>query len=158
MTLFNYFPDNGLLTDGIVVSGLLAIGFSLHYFIDYNSANNSISDFDYLNTDLSPTSNVYSSVGTQTVPDSVNTASTVLPIPSTHVEVVSNLDIDVYNAHKAIQESKFHEFKGLYSNVMFDNAVSDADLEYIVKSFTVEELNSSDIYNIVLSVLSCFKG
>jgi hypothetical protein len=71
--LFNYL-NYDLLSYGIVASGLLAIGFSLHYFIDYNSASDNISDYDYLNTDLNTTSNVYSSVDTQTIPESMNTS------------------------------------------------------------------------------------
>lgn len=41
---------------------------------------------------------------------------------------------------------------------MFNNAVTEADLTYIVKSFSVTELNSSNINEIILSIIDSFNG
>jgi hypothetical protein len=41
---------------------------------------------------------------------------------------------------------------------MSDNMVSDADLTYVVKSFTIAELNSNNVNEIILSIISCFNG
>jgi hypothetical protein len=41
---------------------------------------------------------------------------------------------------------------------MFDNVVTEADLNYIVKSFSITELNSSNINEIILSVIENLNG
>jgi hypothetical protein len=41
---------------------------------------------------------------------------------------------------------------------MFDSAVTEADLTYIVKSFSITELNSSNINEIILSIIENFNG
>jgi hypothetical protein len=41
---------------------------------------------------------------------------------------------------------------------MYNNVINDADLTYIVKSFTIEQLNSSNINEIILSFLDIFNG
>lgn len=41
---------------------------------------------------------------------------------------------------------------------MHDNMVTEADLIYIVKSFTIAKLNSSNINEIILSFIEVFNG
>jgi hypothetical protein len=58
MTLFNSFTNNDLLFYGIFTGTAVFLGYSLCKSIWENSGSNS--DFDYLNTDLGTSSNVYS--------------------------------------------------------------------------------------------------
>jgi hypothetical protein len=46
----------------------------------------------------------------------------------------------------------------LFSKEIQDNIITDADLTYIVKTFTIAELNSSSINEIILSILDNFNG
>jgi len=89
--LFNYLFENDLIFYSIFTGTVGFIGYSLCKSIWDNSG--STSDFDYLNTDLNTTSNVYSDVGTHSIPGSVSTATTVLPIPPVNVEIVPNPDL-----------------------------------------------------------------
>jgi hypothetical protein len=39
-----------------------------------------------------------------------------------------------------------------------ESGITEADLTYIVNSFTITELKSSDINDIILSIIQCFNG
>jgi hypothetical protein len=80
MTLFIHLLENDLVFYSIFAGTVGFMGYSLCKSIWDNSG--STSDFDYLNTDLNTTSNVYSDVGTNSLSGSVNTSTTVLPILS----------------------------------------------------------------------------
>jgi hypothetical protein len=72
--------------------------------------------------------------------------------------MIPNPDIEGLNVKNLLVDSKINEINELYSKELFDNVITDADLTYIVKSFTVTELNSSNINEIILSFLDIFNG
>jgi hypothetical protein len=157
MTIFNYILDNNVIFYSIFAGTAGILGYSLCKSILNHYESNS--DFDYLNTDLETTSNIYSEVNTQTVPGSVSSQTTVLPVSSQNVEILSNKDITEYTlSNKSLVDSKINEINELFSKEMFDSAVTEADLTYIVKQFSITELNSSNINEIILSVLENFNG
>lgn len=95
---------------------------------------------------------------TQALAGDVSTVTTILPIPPVNIQIVPNTDIRAYSANNSLYNSKINEINELYSQEMSDNMVSDADLTYVVKSFTIAELNSNNVNEIILSIISCFNG
>jgi hypothetical protein len=110
-----------------------------------------------ISENISPVITTHSSseVGAQTITDGTSTVTTVLPIPPVNIETVPNPDILELNALKSLQESKIYEINELFSEDLFNNVITEADLTYIVKSFTVTELNSSNINEFILSIIDC---
>jgi len=153
---------NSLFNNDLVFYSLFAgtvgfIGYKFASSIWNNSENNS--DFDYLNTDLDTSSNVYSDLGIQTIPNSVSTGATVLPTPPVNIEIVPNPDLVEYAlSHKSLVKSKIQEINGLYGKEMFDYTITNADLTYIVNSYSITQLNSSGINEAILNIMSCFNG
>ncbi len=41
---------------------------------------------------------------------------------------------------------------------MFDFTITNADLTYIVNSYSITQLNSSSINEAILNIMSCFNG
>ena len=156
MTFLNYLLDNGIVYSSIFAGSISLIGFVLYKSITDDSFN---TDYDYLNTDLGGSSNINSEVGTQRVPSDISSETTILPVLNQHVEIVPNKNIIEYtSSNNSVINSKIEEIKGLYSKEIFDNVITDADLTYIVKSFSITELKSSDINNIILTIMECFNG
>jgi hypothetical protein len=52
-----------------------------------------------------------------------------------------------------MRESKIHEIIRLYSEEMYENEVSLSDLTDIVNSFEITNLLSSDINEIILTII-----
>jgi len=146
MTIFNYLTNNDLLFYGIFTSTAVFIGYSLCKSIWDNSE--SISDFDYLNTDLGTSSNVYSEVGTQTIPQSVSLNTTVLPVPDTTPQFLPNREI-VSNFH----ELKYQEMLDLLGTEINERGVDELYLKHIVYSYTIEDLSSEGINKVIYSHL-----
>jgi hypothetical protein len=96
--------------------------------------------------------------GTQTTTDGASTVTTVLPIPPVNVEIVPNPDLTDLNIKQSLVGKKIHDINELYNKELFDNAITEADLHYIVKSFTVADLNSENINNMILTIISCYNG
>ena len=119
MTIFDYFPDNGLLAYGIAVGGMLGLGFSLTYFFDYNS------DIDTIEESVSE-------IVSQATLGTKSSAATIRPIPSIDVNIINNRDIIQYNAEEALFDLKIHEINTIYNQEIFDNAINQADLHHIV--------------------------
>jgi len=40
----------------------------------------------------------------------------------------------------------------------FHNVITEADLTYIIKGFTISEINSANINELILSIIECFNG
>jgi hypothetical protein len=57
-----------------------------------------------------------------------------------------------------LHELKIQEIKELFGVEMYNNVINDADLTYIVKSFTVAELNSNNFHDLILSIMDNFNG
>jgi hypothetical protein len=113
-----------------------------------------------ISENISPVSTLQtiSEVGTLTTTDGASTVTTVLPIPPVSIETVPNPDILDLSVIKSLQDSKFHEINELFNEDLFNNAITESDLTYIVKSFTIAELNSKNINEIILSIIECFNG
>lgn len=181
---FNYALDNGLLFGVAFVgtAGFMGYKFVSSYFNsnlvdkgiqteaweDYSDrtsqiASKSVTSIDTvtpISDNVSPIFSAHTSseLGAQTITDGTSTVTTVLPIPPVNIETVPNPDILELNALKSLQESKFYEINELFSEDLFNNVITEADLTYIVKSFTVTELNSSNINEFILSIIDCFNG
>jgi hypothetical protein len=108
-------------------------------------------------TPVSPTF-VETSPVVQATSDNVSTVTTILPMPYPDIAIVSNQDIIELNSQKSLVDSKIQEINELFSEEMFDNVITDADLAYIVKSFTIEQLNSSNINEIIISIMEVYNG
>lgn len=81
------------------------------------------------------------------IPDlAINTVSGIVPNP------------DLLDIKQSLVDKKIYEINELYKEELFNNVITDADLSYIVKSFTVADLNSSDINNIIFTIMSCYNG
>jgi hypothetical protein len=81
-----------------------------------------------------------------------STVTTVLPIPPIDILMLPNSENYLY-------ESKIKTIKGLYEREIFDNVITDADLTYIVKSYSVDELLHKDnIDDVILTIIECFNG
>lgn len=89
---------------------------------------------------------------------SSSTATTVLPIPPVDIPIVSNPDIMSNQILNSLQLEKFQEIKELYNNELYSNVITDADLNYIVESFTIDQLNSSNINELILTFITLFNG
>jgi hypothetical protein len=85
-------------------------------------------------------------------------ATTVLPIPPMNVEVIPNPDITNNQILNSLQLEKIQEIKGLYSNELYSNIITDADLNYIVESFTIDQLNLSNINELILTFITLYNG
>ena len=184
MTLFNYALDNGLLFGVAFVgtAGFIGYKFASAYlnsfyldkgvqtdaWEDYSNrpsqmGSNSVTSIDTvtpISENISPVSTLQttSGVGTLTTTDGASTVTTVLPIPTVNVETVPNPDILELNVLNSLQESKIHEINELFSEELFNNVITEADLTYIVKSFTITELNYRNINEIILSFMDSFNG
>lgn len=156
MTFLNYFLDNGILSTSVFIGSISLIGFVLYKSITSDPLD---TDYDYLNSDLGGSSNINSEVGTPRVPSEISSERTILPTPSQHVEIIPNENI-IENTllNNNLRNSKIDEIKKLYDLEIKESVLSDADLTYIVNSFTIAELKSSDINDIILSIIQCFNG
>ena len=72
--------------------------------------------------------------------------------------MIPNPEIVGLNVKNSLVKSKFHEINELFNKEIFDNVITDADLNYIIRSFSITELNSSNINEIILSILDNFNG
>lgn len=111
-----------------------------------------------ISENISPTILTTSEIVTQTMSDGTSTATTVLPVAPINIETVPNKDILDLSVLKSLQEQKFYEINDLFVEDLFNNAITDTDLTYIIKSFTIAELNSKNINEIILSIIECFNG
>jgi hypothetical protein len=127
--------------------------------IGSNSAT-SLDTVTPISENISPTftTRTISEVGTLTTTDGTSTVTTVLPVPLVNIETVPNSDIIELNTLKSLQESKFHEINELFSKEFFHNVITEADLTYIIKGFTISEINSANINELILSIIECFNG
>jgi hypothetical protein len=124
--------------------------------------SNSVTSIDTItpiSENISPVSTLQTISEVGTITDSSSTVTTVLPIPSVNVEVVPNPDLAINILSKnLLVESKFIEINELFIKEIQDNIITEADLTYIVKSFTIAELKSSNINEIILSIIEIFNG
>jgi len=153
MTLLNYLIDNDLVFYSLFTGVTGVIGYSFYKSIWYISDGITDKDIDTSSND------VYSNVSTEIIPKSVSSQSTILPVSYPNIEFVSNRDI-IENtlSNKSLIESKIYEINELFNEEIFDNAVTEADITYIIKSFSITELNSSNINEIILSIIENFNG
>lgn len=171
MTLFNYISVDNAIFFGIAIGitchlGFVCLSSILHKnyveaevqtdaWEDYSTRpslvlsdnlsqdlSDNLTSLDTL-TRISPTSEV----GTTT--QTVSTVTTILPVPPVNVEAVPNPEYFIHDL-------KTHEINELFFKQISDNVITDADLTYIVNSFTIEELNQSNINEIILSIISNF--
>jgi hypothetical protein len=89
---------------------------------------------------------------------SSSTATTVFPIPPVDIPIVSNSDIMNNQYLNSLQLEKIQEIKGLYSNELYSNMITNADLNYIVESFTIDQLNSTNINELIFTFITLFNG
>ena len=105
---------------------------------------------------------VGSQVGTigvvETTTQGIETISTVLPIPPVHIEVIPNPDIQNVLDVNSIYLSKVQELSQLYQRELYENVMTNSDLIYLVKTFTIEQISSSNFNEFVLLWISCFNG
>ena len=97
----------------------------------------------------------------QKSPEGISTSTTVLPILPINIPIVSKPDITInqyYDSLKSVQLEKIQEIKGLYNNELYSNIITDADLTYIVVSFTIDQLNLSNINELILIFITLFNG
>lgn len=137
--------------------------------------SNSVTSIDTItpiSENVSPVSTLptISEVGTTTITDSASTVTTILPIPTADIEIIPNPDLaintvsgivpnpDLLDIKQSLVDKKIYEINELYKEELFNNVITDADLSYIVKSFTVADLNSSDINNIIFTIMSCYNS
>jgi len=184
MTLFNYTLNNDLVFYSMFAGTVGLIGYKFissyvnSFYVDksiqtdawenYSNrssqmAPESITSIDTItpiSENISPISTLQttSGVGTLTTTDGASTVTTVLPIPTVNVEIVPNPDILELNVLNSLQESKIYEINELFSEELFNNVITEADLTYIVKSFTITELNNRNINEIILSFMDSFNG
>lgn len=97
---------------------------------------------------------VGSQVGTigvvETTTQGIETISTVLPIPPVHIEVIPNPDIQNVLDVNSIYLSKVQELSQLYQRELYENVMTNSDLIYLVKTFTIEQISSSNFNEFVL--------
>ena len=175
MNLFNYIFENDVMFYGMFSATVGLIGFSFvkayvnSYYVDngvqtdawedYSErasqlASNSLTSIDTVTPRISPTSEA----GTSTISGDVSTVTTVLPIPPVNIEVIPNPDIQIVSDMNTVYLSKIHEISHLYSTEINNNIMTDSDLTYLIKSFTVEQISSSNFNEIILLLINCFNG
>jgi hypothetical protein len=120
----------------------------------------SIDTITPISENISPVITTHSSseVGTSIISEGASTVTTILPISTVNVEIVPNPDILDLSVIKSLQEKKIYEINELFSEELFNNVITETDLTGIVKGFTIEELNSKNINEIILSLIECFNG
>jgi hypothetical protein len=91
-----------------------------------------------------------------TTSDNVSTVTTILPVPTTNIEIIPNPEL--LNTKQSLVYNKIYEIHDLYNKELLDNVITEADLTYIVESFSVTELNSENINNMILTIMSCYNG
>jgi hypothetical protein len=167
MTLFNFLTDNSLVFYSLFTG---TVG-----FIGYSCASSYLSSFyadkeiqtdareDYSERPSQIGSNSATSIDTVTpvsptiTSETENTISTILPVPPVNIEIIPNPDLVEYAlSHKSLVESKIQEINGLYGKEMFDYAITNADLTYIVNSYSIKLLTSSGINESILNIMSSF--
>ena len=182
--LFNYLINNDFVFYSILAGSVGFMGYSFatsylnSFYVDkgvqtsawedYSDrtsqlASNSVTSIDIvtpISENISPVSTLQttSGVGSLTTTDGASTVTTVLPIPTVNVETVPNPDILELNVLNSLQESKIHEINELFSEELFNNVITEADLTYIVKSFTITELNYRNINEIIISIMEVYNG
>jgi hypothetical protein len=175
--LFNYLINNDFVFYSILAGSVGFMGYSFatsylnSFYVDkgvqtsawedYSNrpsqiASDSVTSLETM-TPVSPTF-VETSPVVQATSDNVSTVTTILPMPYPDIAIVSNQDIIELNSQKSLVDSKIQEINELFSEEMFDNVITDADLAYIVKSFTIEQLNSSNINEIIISIMEVYNG
>jgi hypothetical protein len=123
MTLLNYAIDNGLLfwAGFTIQAGITGYSFISAYFgcsyvdkgvqtdawEDYSNrpsqiGSDSVTSLDTItpiSENISPIISVPSTseIGTQTITDSISTVTTILPVPTTNIEIIPNPDIGIRN-------------------------------------------------------------
>ena len=179
MTLFNYILDNNVIFYSIFTTTVGFIGYSCissyynSYYIDEGVQTEAWEDYsngpsqiasDSVTTleAITPVSSTFESVPsapvTQAISENASTVTTILPIPPVNIEIVPNLDITKYSSDLSVYRNKIHEINELYGTEILDNVITKADLDYIIKSFSVTELQSSDINSLILEIINCFNG
>lgn len=187
MTLFNFLTDNSLVFYGLFAGtiGFMEYSFATSYlgsfYVDkgiqtdaWEDYSNRASQIAYdsptsLDT-VTPVSHVFTSntgntlstmspISPTLTSDTAQTVSTILPVPLVEIEIIPNRDIAEYGlSHNSLVETKIQEIKGLYANEMYDYMITNVDLAYIVKSYTITQLSSSGINEAILNIMSCFNG
>lgn len=183
---FNYILDNNIIfysifagTAGFIsykfVSSYLNsfhkdIGVQTEAWEDYSDrpsqlAFNSSTSLDTVTPLTSPTDYICQSivqttpeVGTQTITDGGSSVTTVLPIPPVNIEIIPNPDIVNISDVNTIYLSKIQEISQLYPKELYDAVVTQSDLNYLIKSFTIEQLSASSFNEYVLLLINCFSG
>jgi hypothetical protein len=104
---------------------------------------------------ISPTQHIssqqiLSDAGTLTVSEGASTTTTVLPIPPVHIEVIPNPDLQSVLDINTIYLSKVQELSQLYQRELYENVMTNSDLFYLVKTFTIEQICSSNFNEYIL--------
>jgi hypothetical protein len=125
--------------------------------------SNSVSSMDTMTPGISPTQHIssqqiLSDAGTLTVTEGASSTTTVLPIPPVHIEVLPNPDLQSVLDVNTIYLSKIQELSLLYQRELHDNVMTNSDLAYLIKTFTIEQISSSNFNEYVLLWISCFNG
>lgn len=138
ITIFNYF--NSLIFYSLVIVTVGFIGFSVYYFATNTNANTNTNDNTNANTNDNDnandndrnvdtsSNNVISEAGTQTEEPSSSSGTT-------------SLENYAYPVH----EAKYWELLERLGTVMQDFEIDALNLRYIVYSYTLEQLNSNNI-------------
>ena len=138
--LQNYLFDNGIVFYGLFAATTLFIGYYWYSASLYNTNNeptNSI--IDKQSNDLFY--NTGSETSSGVVTPAVNRMETVYP--SSHP---GNLDTDIV-------DMKFAEIKELFSDELAHSVITDTDLYFIINSFTIPELLSGNINEVILRII-----
>jgi hypothetical protein len=118
-----------------------------------------VSDVTSINTvtpNFSPVE--YTSTGVRIITGDTSTLTTVLPVPPVNVEVVPNPDITIVSDIDAIYLSKINEISQLHETALHENVMTNSDLIGLIKSFTIEQISSSNFNEFVLLIINCFNG
>jgi hypothetical protein len=125
----------------------------------------SVTSLDSVTPRISPTEYISQTVtrttsetGSEILSGDTSTVTTVLPVPPVNIEVVPNPDIQgVFNAD-TIYLSKFQEINQLYPEILHENVMTNSDLTYLIKTFTVEQISASNFNEFILLLINSFNG
>lgn len=127
------------------------------------SDSNSLTSVDTMTPGISPiqhfsSQQILSDAGNLTVTEGASTTTTVLPIPPVHTEFIPNPDLHNVLDINQIISSKVQELSQLYQRELYENVMTNSDLIYLVKTFTIEQISSSNFNEHVLLFITCFNG
>ena len=103
---------------------------------------------------VSPTDYVQNSPITQ----DISPATTILPIKPMDINMLPNADIKTISDVNSIYLSKIQEISQLYKTEIENNVLTNTDVAYIINSYTIEQMSSSNINDTILTIITCFNG